>query len=193
MGSDKQWKRIEELLEQLCAQQAAICQRLDRIEGGNARRADGEAASSAEVLRFLDQFRAGEALGEASVGAWIEVCQDDSLRGALRTVQMREGMHARLLEARIKELGGHPEAEMPEAVFNASMERSGSRDISDTEKLQAFMAQFPDMDAALAPIVDMADRLDHDPETQGLLRSICQDERSTLECIAQACSERSNG
>jgi hypothetical protein len=33
----------------------------------------------------------------------------------------------------------------------------------------------------------MADRLDDDPETQSLLRTIAQDERSTLEFFQQAC------
>jgi len=192
MGSDKHWKRIEEMLETLSAQQTEICRRLERLERGSAPAgAAGDRPNGTEVLEFLDQFRAGEALGEASVGAWIEATRDDALRGALRTVQMREGMHARLLEARIKELGGSPEAEVPEAVFEASMERSASTDISDADKLAAFMAQFPDTDAALAPLVEMADRLDHDGETQALLRTICQDERATLECLAQACAERS--
>ena len=190
MGSEKQLKRIEEMLEKICEQQTAICSRLDQLESGGDAPAGQGPLSEAEVLGFLDQFRAGEALGEASVGAWVEVCRDDWLRGALRTVQMREGMHARLLEARIKELGGSPSAEIPEDIFDASMDRSASTDLSDAEKLAAFMAQFPDPDAALAPLFEMADRMDHDPETQGLLRTICQDEKSTLECIAQACAER---
>jgi hypothetical protein len=44
-----------------------------------------------------------------------------------------------------------------------------------------------DVDKALQPIYDVANRLDHDPETQSLLRTIAQDERSTLEFINEAC------
>ena len=81
---------------------------------------------------FLDRFRAGEALGELSLGAWIAVCKDSQLRGALRTVQMREGSHARVLGERIKELGGAPRYEVPEATYNQVMAGSASTPSSDT-------------------------------------------------------------
>ncbi len=185
--SEAALKRIEKAISKLAEQQDGICaaiaaleKRSDAANGGGSRE---------EVISFLDQFRAGEALGEASLGAWIEVSDTVCLRGGLRTVQMREGMHARLLEQRIKELGGSPEAEVPEAVYNAAMERSATTDKSDAEKLQAFVAQFPDIDKALAPIYKIADGLDDDPETQSLLRTIAQDERSTLEFLCEACQQ----
>ena len=49
------------------------------------------------------------------------------------------------------------------------------------------MSRFPDCDAALKPIFDMADTLDHDQETQSLLRTIARDEQSTLEFLQEAC------
>jgi len=177
---EKAIAKLAEQQDEICAAVAALQKRVDATNGG---------ASREEVLGFLDQFRAGEALGEASLGAWIEVSDTACLKGGLRTVQMREGMHARLLEQRIKELGGSPEAEVPEAVYNAAMERSASTDKSDAQKLQDFVAQFPDINKALAPIVKLADRLDHDPETQSLLRTIVQDERSTLEFLSDACAQ----
>ena len=78
-------------------------------------------------------------------------------RGGLRTVQCREGMHARLLEQRVKELGGAATTEIPEAIYQATMAGAGSTDTPDAEKLSQFMARFPDIDAALAPIAEMAD------------------------------------
>ena len=57
---------------------------------------------------------------------------------------------------------------------------------------ERFVERFPDADAALKPIEDLAVKLDDDPETQSLLRTICQDERSTLEFFYQAC-EQLNG
>lgn len=180
--------RIEKAIEQVCEQQVEIRDRLGRLEqrlaSGAARVGD---PSPDEVLRFLDQFRAGEALGEASLGAWIAVCTTDCLRGGLRTVQMREGMHARLLEERIKELGGSPKAEIPEAIYSQVMADVGDAEKSDAVKLSEFVARFPDIDAALQPIHDLADRLDGDQETQSLLRTIAQDERATLEFTAEAC------
>ncbi len=78
---------------------------------------------------------------------------------------------------------------MPEAVYNATMAQAASTEKSDAEKLKAFVAQFPDIDKALQPIHSLADRLDGDPETQSLLRTIAQDERSTLECLHETCRQ----
>jgi hypothetical protein len=143
----------------------------------------------ARVIAFLDQFRAGEALGELSLGAWIAVCKDSELRGALRTVQMRESSHARLLGERIKELGGAPQFEIPGQVYHRVMTHSASIEIGDAEKVRAFVARFPDPTRALAPIRAVADHLDDDPETQSLLRAIAQDEHATLE-LFYAAAER---
>lgn len=178
-------KRIEKCLEELLEQQSEICTRLARLEKGAGR----GRAKKAELLRFLDGFRAGEALGEASLGAWIEVCTTDEVRGALRTVQQREGMHARLLEARLKELGGSPRVEIPEARYAKSMEAVGTAEKSDVEKLQDFTSRFSDPDAAIRPILDMAEKAD--AETGALLRTIAQDERATLVCLGELCRELS--
>lgn len=187
------FKRIEKSLAKLARQQEEIGARLARLEAGLAAAgaAAGGAAGAAsreETLAFLDQFRAAEALGEASVGAWIAVCGTECLRGGLRTVQMREGSHARLLEERIKELGGSPSFELPEAVQRSTMEGAASAETPDARKVKDFVARFPDPDAAVAPIHALADRLDADPETQSLLRTIAQDERATLEFLYEACA-----
>jgi DNA-binding ferritin-like protein len=180
-------EKLEKTLKKLAKSQDEIAARLGRIEA--KLEANGTSAPDCEeVIRFLDGFRAGEALGEASLGAWIEVCTTPCLKGGLRTVQCREGMHARLLEARMKELGGSPEHEIPEAIYNAAMVGSASTEKSDAEKVLEFVSRFPDIDEALRPIHEMADRLDDDQETQSLLRTIAQDERSTLEFLAEACA-----
>jgi hypothetical protein len=182
--SAKVLSRIEKTLEQICAQQQEICARIERLES------DGPAVavSQEELVTFLDQFRAGEALGEASTGAWIEVSDMACVKGGLRTVQQREGMHARLLEARLKELGASPCFEIPEAVYEQTMQGAGDPEKKDAQKLADFIQRFPDVDAAIQPILDMADKLDHDAETQYLLRTIAQDERATLTFIQDACA-----
>lgn len=189
MSTESTLKKIEKTLTKITERQDEICERLAGLEAAEQSR---PGALAAKTIGFLDQFRAGEALGEASLGAWIEACRDPGLKGALRTVQQREGMHAVLLAQRIKELGGSPKAEVPEAVFDAAMQQSANREKSDAEKVSAFIARFSDIDEALRPIAEMADQLDGDPETQGLLRTICQDERSTLECLTAECA-RLNG
>jgi hypothetical protein len=183
--SDKRLTRIEKKLAKLARQQDRFCSELAALRDADAPAPRG--ADPEEVLGFLDQFRAGEVLGEASAGAWIAVCQTDCVRGGLRTVQMREGIHARLLEERIKELGGTPQHELPEEIQSAAMNDAGDPDKSDALKLKEFVARIPDVDLALAPIHDLAARLGHDPETQSLLRTIAQDERSTLEWFREAC------
>lgn len=144
-------------------------------------------ASRDEVLGTLDFFRAGEELGAESIGAWLEVCSTDCVRGALRTIREREAMHARLLEARLRSLGATPAAEIPAAERKRFLDNYAADNRSDVQKLLDFTSQFPDPEALLRPLHDLADRLDHDPETQWLLRSILQDEKSTLDLVHQAC------
>jgi hypothetical protein len=169
----------------MSAQIAALAAR----SGGSSEPGAGEAASCEETVRFLDQFRAGEALGEASLGAWIAASDVACVKGGLRTVQQREGFHARLLEQRIKELGADCRAEVPQAIEEATMRGVADPDKGDAAKVLEFVQRFPDIDAALAPIHALADRLDDDPETQSLLRTIAQDERSTLEWFHAACQQ----
>jgi hypothetical protein len=190
MTSDKTLAKLERTLDKLSKQQDALC---DEV-AGLSRRVDALASGQPvapdvqEVITFLDQFRAGEALGELSVGAWIEVCQVDCLRGGLRTVQQREGFHARLLAERIKELGAAPSFELPDAIQDAAMQDAGSQDKTDAAKVLAFVERFGNVDEALAPIDDWVARLEGDPETQFLLKTIRQDECSTLEFFHEACA-----
>ena len=184
MADSKDLKKIEKALGKISQQQEEILTRLERLE---AETPPAESMPREALISFLDQFRAGEALGEASLGAWIEVSNTACVKGGLRTVQQREGMHARLLEARLKELGAAPSFEVPEAIYDQTMESAGDLEKSDSEKIADFVKQFPDVDAAIQPILDIADKLDGDPETQFMLRTIAQDERSTLEFLHDAC------
>jgi hypothetical protein len=159
----------------------------------NEAQREGSSPSRDDLIGFLDGFRAAEALGEATVGAWLRVCGSEHLRGGLRSVRGREGLHARLLEERIRELGAEPSAEIPEEIRRSALEDSGSRDRTDIQKLERFVQQFPDVDAALAPIHAMADRLREDPETQSLLRTIAHDERATLEFLRTAYEHLKSG
>jgi hypothetical protein len=189
MGDEKKaLGKIEKALDRIAKQQDELCARIGTIEAKIDGLGAGADAADDSLLVFLDRFRAGEALGETSIGAWIEVCQDPCLRGGLRTVQTREGSHARLLEQRIKELGSSPSFEIPEAIFDASMTAVGTTDKTDAEKLLGFVQQFPDVDAAIQPILDQADKCGDDIETASLLRTIAVDERATLEFLGEACA-----
>ncbi len=186
--SEAALKRIEKGIANLATQQEAICERLIALEGRVATAAGGSAATHDEVIQLLDGFRAGEALGAASICAWIEVCTTDCVRGALRTIHQREAMHAVLLEERMRALGAEPKVEIPTAEVEKAMKSLGSTEQTDAQKLLDFAERTPDADLLLKPIYDMADRLDHDQETQWLLRSIAQDEQSTVALIHEACA-----
>jgi hypothetical protein len=186
--SDTALKRIEKGIAKLVDQQESICARLEALEGRVANSSETPPASRKEVIQLLDGFRAGEALGAASIGAWIDVCTADCVRGALRTIQQREAMHAHLLEERLRALGAEPTIEIPAADVEKAMKGLGGTEQTDAQKLLDFAQRFPDADQLLQPIFDMADRLDHDQETQWLLRSIAQDERSTVVLVHEACA-----
>ena len=67
--SDAALKRIEQGIKEIATQQEAICERLVALEGRVSKAVGGPPATQ-EVIQLLDGFRAGEALGAASIGAW---------------------------------------------------------------------------------------------------------------------------
>ena len=177
--ADPALKRIEKAIGVLTGEVAELRAQVETLAG------DAGPLTTRQTIEFLDRFRAGEALGEAGIGAWVASCRTDCLRGGLRTAQLREGAHARLLEQRIKELGGSPSYEMPEAEQRQALDLYGSNKLSDAEKLDKICSSF-DPDTVLDQLSGQADRLDHDQETQFLLRTIIDDERSTLAFLKQA-------
>ena len=84
------------------------------------------------VMYLLDEYRCIEGFAASYLGAWKEVSQEACVRGGLRTVCGREQLHADLLEARLRELGGTPDYKVPEARM-AALEYYGSTDHSDRE------------------------------------------------------------
>jgi hypothetical protein len=184
--TDPSLQRIAATLARLAEEQSELAKRIARLESQSREPRALDGSPRERVIAFLDQFRAGEVLSELSLGAWIAVCKDSELRGALRIVQAREAGHARLLGERIKELGGASRYEIPEPTYTQVMTGSASLEIDDAEKVRAFVARNSDPVVALASVHAMADRLDDDRETQALLRAIAQDELATLELFYAA-------
>lgn len=171
--------RIEKAIAALAADVAGLREQVEALRGG-----DG-ALTTREIQDFLDQYRAAEALGESAFGAWIATTPVACLRGGLRNAQLREGSHARLLEARLKELGGTPHCELPESAYEAFYGVLASAEKTDREKLECFFGQV-DSEQVLRQLGEKADRMGRDPETQALLRSIIEDERATLGFLQEA-------
>jgi len=175
-------ERIEKAIGSLAAEVACLREGLEAMRGGAG------PMTAREILSFLDGYRAGEALGEAAFGGWVAACRDECLRGGLRVAQLREGSHARLLEARLKELGGSPRAELPESAQELFYDVLVSTEKTDAEKLQCFFAQV-DVDSLLRQLSEKADRMGRDLETQSLVRAIIEDERATLTFLRTACEQ----
>lgn len=184
--SEKQLKKIEDLLTQVCQQQQDLCGRMEQLEGRVAK-VVGEPTCE-ETVGFLDQYRSLEADAANWIGAWIDATDLDCVKGGLRTVQQREASHAQLLEERIKELGGSCTAEVPKSDREQMLKTYGGCECSDVEKISSLLEQVGDVEVALKPYYDFANRLDGDQQTQFLLRTIMQDERSSLQFLKDACA-----
>ncbi len=184
--TDKELTEIERLLTEMCERQAGLCEKIERLEARMSRLSNEP--SCEETIAFLDRFRAGEGHAANWIGSWIDVSDVACVRGGLRTVQQREAMHAELLEGRIKALGGTCNYELPKTERERLMKTYGGAECGDAEKVAKLVAEVGDVDAALKPYCDFADRLEGDPETQYLLRTILQDERSTVQFLNDACA-----
>src|SRR5581483_11442473 len=85
------------------------------------------------VVRFLDEFRAGESFGGEVFGLWCQATRHPMVRGGLRVIAEREARHGRLLGDRLAELGGRPEVTLPESFRDGARARLASREISDLD------------------------------------------------------------
>lgn len=132
------------------------------------------------LVRFLDELRAGEALGGETFALWCATTPDPILRGGLRVAAEREAGHGRILAARLADLGGRPEVSPPASFREAARQRLGARDVPDLDKVRDLTRRLPDPEAALQPVRDVIAQIDEDHETRALLELFLEDETSTL-------------
>jgi hypothetical protein len=172
---------IRDTLGEIRREQRALRREVERLSSRIGAGMEGmEGEPSDEIIDFFDRLRALEAGGELAFGAWIRTCEDDRLRGGLRTIQLREASHARLLGERMEALGGVISDREPGSRARETIDCLASDTIPDHEKLRELLSRYPDVEAAVAPIHEMADRLGPDHETRALLETIAADERATL-------------
>ena len=146
-------------------------------------------APSRAIVAVLDGYRAAEESGAETLRRWAELSSDAALAGGLRTIAAREALHAELLAQRVRELGSEPKATAPSWLrdYNAALTDPRA---SDVERLQTIISQFPDIETALAPLEQTIEALGEDPLTREMLRTIGQDERSSLEWLHSAYTAR---
>jgi hypothetical protein len=137
------------------------------------------------ILRVLDDFRCTEAFGAEYVPLWLRTSDQDIVKGGLRVVGEREAYHARLMESRLRELGGVPRCEIPADVRKRKLAFYGSTTLKDAGKLRDEAAEIGDPATALRRYTDVVDRIRDDIITKQLLYWILQDELSTIRWVKE--------
>ena len=65
------------------------------------------------IMHLLDVYRSTEGFVAEYMPHWIAVSHDEGLKGGLLMVQQREAAHATSIGARLRALGGTPQAVVP--------------------------------------------------------------------------------
>lgn len=139
------------------------------------------------VLAVLDEFRCGEDFAAEYLNRWVEVSDQECVKGGLRVVQQREAYHAQILEERLRELGGSPQCTVPAERREKDMSFFASTDNNDIEKLQSIAAQLKDPVEILKPLTDAINQIQDDQHSKELLGSLVDDEMSSVKWLMGAC------
>ena len=139
------------------------------------------------VLAVLDEFRCGEDFAAEYLNRWVEVSDQECVKGGLRVVQQREAYHAQILEERLRELGGSPQCTVPAERREKDMSFFASTDNNDVEKLQSIAAQLKDPVEILKPLTDAINQIQDDQHSKELLGSLVDDEMSSVKWLMGAC------
>ena len=142
-------------------------------------------SEEAMLLHLLDDYRCVEGFAARYLGAWRAVSQEACVTGGLRTVCGREQLHADLLEARLRELGGTPQCEVPQDRL-ANLEYYSSAEHSDVEKLGTIAGRLQDPDKVLQFLSAAIEQIEDDRDTRELLVTILDDERATIKWVLES-------
>lgn len=137
------------------------------------------------ILRVLDDFRCTEAFGAEYVPLWLRTSDQDLVQGGLRVVGEREAFHARLMEDRLRELGGVPRCQIPADVRKRKLAFYASTKLNDGGKLRDEAAEIGDPAQALRRYTDVVDQIRDDVVTKQLLHWILQDELNTIRWVME--------
>lgn len=140
------------------------------------------------IMQLLDEFRCRENFGAEFFNRWIAVSDQECARGGLRVVQQREAYHAQVLEARLRELGGVPQCTVSAERREKDLALYASTEKTDAEKLLALTARITDPAQTLKYITDVVEQIQEDQQSKELLRSLVQDEMSSITWLKEACA-----
>ena len=134
------------------------------------------------VMYLLDDYRCVEGFAAQYLGAWKAISKEACVTGGLRTVCGREQLHADLLEARLRELGGTPQCEVSQERL-ADMAYYSSEDHSDLDKLGKIASRLQEPEKVLQFLTQAIEQIEDDRDTRELLATILDDERSTIQWV----------
>src|SRR5262245_16779832 len=139
------------------------------------------------IMHLLDEARCGENFAAEYLNRWVEVSDQECVKGGIRMVQQRENFHAQILEARLRELGGVPQCTVPQERREKELPFYVSAAQKDLEKLQSIASRISDPAAALKPITDVIAQIKGDQQSKELLKSFVDDEMSSIKWLLEAC------
>jgi hypothetical protein len=139
------------------------------------------------VINFLDELHATQMETAIGFAKWAAVCRTTGLRTGLLMIAEREAYHARVLERRVRELGGELHGS-PTEQGSKLVELLANREISELEKLLALISFIRDPQESVAPIVQFASLLRSDLETRQALRLLAEDEVSSATWLHEICA-----
>jgi bacterioferritin (cytochrome b1) len=139
------------------------------------------------IMHLLDEFRCGENFAAEYLSKWIEASDQECVKGGLRVVQQREAYHAQILEARLRELGGMPQCTVPQERRDKEVPFYSSTETKDAQKLLSLASRLSDPAAALKPLTDAIGQIQEDQQSKELLRSLIDDEMSSIKWLMEAC------
>ena len=137
------------------------------------------------IVHLLQMYRSTENFNAHYLPLWAAASPHDGMKGGLRIVQAREGVHARLMKERLRELGETSFVEVSEERRARDVPFFASAERSDLEKLEMLVHLFADIEDFFKPVNDLIADIKDDLHTRELLRTIIDDEYATVKWFAQ--------
>jgi len=160
-------------------------QRRRRLQVYNGYKGKSNPSERERIMHLLDEYRCTEGFVAEYLARWLEISNHENVRGGLRMIQEREAAHTRLLESRLRELGGLPRCTVPAEQRMQLMNFYASAERTDVEKLQSLAILFQDPVDFLQPLVDLIAQIREDQHSKELLRTILDDEKATIHWLVE--------
>ncbi|HXG18972.1 MAG TPA: hypothetical protein VNN62_07860 [Methylomirabilota bacterium] len=167
-------------------------EQMREINSGNGQRSyayNGQTHATEQemIMHLMDEFRCAEGFAAEYLNRWIEASDQECVKGGLRVVQQREAYHAQILEARLRELGGIPQCTVPQERREKELSFYASTDMNDAQKLRSIASRIGDPAKVLKPLTDAIAQIQEDQQSKELLRSLIDDEMSSIKWLMEAC------